>query len=118
MSNFESQVIPALGKGRRKSLSLDQSSLVSFSPMFADRPLPLVCTPSMPGVNLIEWAGQNRALIESKLDQHATLLFRGFNVPDIHAFNQCVDAISGGALEYPPAGHLERVRQPGAEAGQ
>ena len=100
MSNFESLVIPALGKGRRKSLSLDQSSLVTFSPMFADRPLPLLCTPSMPGVNLIEWAGQNRALIESKLDQHATLLFRGFNVPDIHAFNQCVDAISGGALEY------------------
>ena len=37
MSKFESQAIPALGKGRRKSLSLDQSSLVTFTPLFEEQ---------------------------------------------------------------------------------
>jgi hypothetical protein len=68
--------------------------------MFEGHSLPLLCTPKVAGINLAEWAGQNRALIESKLDQHATILFRGFAVQDIGEFNQCVDAISGGALEY------------------
>ena len=100
MSNSEAQAIPVLAKGRRKSLSMDHDSLVAFSPMFEGHSLPLLCTPKVAGINLAEWAGQNRALIESKLDQHATILFRGFAVQDIGEFNQCVDAISGGALEY------------------
>ncbi|WP_236184923.1 TauD/TfdA family dioxygenase [Pseudomonas protegens] len=100
MSKFESQAIPALGKGRRKSLSLDQSSLVTFTPLFENSSIPLLCTPNVPGVGLAQWAGENRELLQEKLDRHATLLFRGFAVQDINEFNQCVDSISGGALEY------------------
>lgn len=92
--------IPKMGRGARKSLSTDPTRLVSFAPMFEGLSMPLVCRPAVSGVSLVEWATQNRALIESKLLEHAVILFRGFQVADIGEFNRCVDGISGGALEY------------------
>lgn len=91
---------PLLAKGRRKSLSLVQEEMVSFSPMFNDSAIPLLCQPTVPGVDLVTWAADNRELIEQKINQHAAILFRGFAVRNIETFNQCVDSISGGALEY------------------
>ncbi|WP_194791290.1 TauD/TfdA family dioxygenase [Pseudomonas sp. UFMG81] len=86
-------------RGARKSISSDTSSLVSFRPLF-DEGFPLLCTPNVPGVDLVAWAAQNRALIQQQMHKGAAILFRGFDVPGIDAFNQCIDAISGGALQY------------------
>ena len=80
--------IPKMGRGARKSLSTDPTRLVSFAPMFEGLSMPLVCRPAVSGVSLVEWASQNRALIESKLLEHAVILFRGFQVADIGEFNR------------------------------
>ena len=87
-------------RGARKSISTDSASLVSFRPLFAESGFLLLCTPNVPGVNLIEWSAQNRELIQQQLHKGASILFRGFDVADIDQFNRCIDAISGGALEY------------------
>ncbi|MFV3381362.1 MULTISPECIES: TauD/TfdA family dioxygenase [Pseudomonas] len=86
-------------RGARKAISSDTSSLVSFAPLF-EAGFPLLCTPNVPGVDLVAWAAQNRALIQQQLHRGAAILFRGFDVAGIDQFNQCIDAISGGALQY------------------
>lgn len=86
-------------RGARKAISSDTSSLVSFAPLF-EAGFPLLCTPNVPGVDLVAWAAQNRALIQQQLHQGAAILFRGFDVAGIDQFNQCIDAVSGGALQY------------------
>ncbi|ROL75558.1 TauD/TfdA family dioxygenase [Pseudomonas vranovensis] len=100
MSDFQSHVIPVLAKGRRKSLGASAQQLVAFSPLLEGGSMPLLCRPTVPGVGLVQWASENRELIEQQLDKHAAILFRGFDVQDIETFNRCVDVISGGALEY------------------
>lgn len=94
------QAIPALIKGARKPLSMNQGDLVSLSPLMEGSAFPLLCKANLPGVSLSQWGRDNRKLIESKLEQHSVILFRDFSVEDIDEFNRCVDSISGGALEY------------------
>jgi alpha-ketoglutarate-dependent taurine dioxygenase len=91
---------PALGAIRRKAIKLQEENLVRMKPMFEGRLLPLLCEPEAPGVSLPAWAERHRALIESKLHEHGAILFRNFPVASAAEFNQCIDAMSGGALEY------------------
>ena len=91
--------MPKMGRGARKSLSTDPTRLVSFAPMFEGLSMPLVCRPAVSGVSLVEWASQNRALIDSKLLEHAVILFRGFQVADIGEFNRCLLYTSDAADE-------------------
>ena len=99
MSQLATPSIPRLSRGARRVVT-EPASLVTFEPMFADGGLPLVCRPAMPGVGLVDWAQANRAQVDAKLLEHGAILFRGFGVASLDEFNRCVDAISGGALEY------------------
>ena len=98
VSQLATPSIPRPSRTARRG-SPGPGGMVEFEPLFADG-LPLVCRPTMPGVSLPDWALANRALVEAKLLQHAAILFRGFGVGSLEEFNRCVDAISGGALEY------------------
>jgi alpha-ketoglutarate-dependent taurine dioxygenase len=91
---------PTLGAIRRKTIRLQEDQLVTMRPMREDRPLPLLCEPAAEGVSLQAWAGRNRALVDSKLHEHGAILFRGFPVATAAEFDQCISAMSGGALEY------------------
>ena len=85
---------------RRKAIRLDGASLVRMTPMLPGRRLPLLCEPETAGVNLADWAGRNRALVSGKLQEHGAILFRNFPVGTAAEFDQCISAMSGGALEY------------------
>lgn len=92
--------IAKLGGMRRKPIRVDEDSLVRFTPLNPGSVYTAVCEPASPGINLVAWAQANRELIERKLLEHGALLFRDFQVDTAQAFDDCISALSGGALEY------------------
>jgi amino acid adenylation domain-containing protein/non-ribosomal peptide synthase protein (TIGR01720 family) len=66
------------------------------TPLVPGQPFPLLVEPIDPGLDLIEWVKANRPLIEQKLSRHAGLLFRGFQLNDIHAFEAFAEAVQPG----------------------
>ncbi|HLD64831.1 MAG TPA: TauD/TfdA family dioxygenase [Pseudomonas sp.] len=88
-----------LGGMRRKAIRLEDS-LVRFTPLLPGQSFPLLCEPTTVGVSLQAWAERQRELLESKLLEHGAILFRGFAVASANEFDQCISALSGGALEY------------------
>ncbi|WP_435635617.1 amino acid adenylation domain-containing protein [Pseudomonas solani] len=57
---------------------------------------PLMMEPSDPGIDLVDWAKANRPLLEAKLARHASILFRGFALRDIHDFEAFAEAVQPG----------------------
>jgi len=61
---------------------------------------PLVVRPSVPGLDLVAWAAENREFVEHHLLQGGAVLFRGFGMSDVDEFQRFVQAVSGELLEY------------------
>jgi alpha-ketoglutarate-dependent taurine dioxygenase len=89
-----------LGAVQRQSVRISPADLVKAEPLWRDQTLPLVVQPTVKGVNLAAWATHQRDFIEASVLQHGAVLFRNFNVKDVAEFEQCIQAISGAALEY------------------
>jgi alpha-ketoglutarate-dependent taurine dioxygenase len=62
--------------------------------------LPLFITPGEDNGNLVEWLKANRNGFDSDLARHGGLLFRGFNVPDVAAFNEFMKCFDTEPLPY------------------
>ena len=110
--------IRARGPGavRRRPVGSASAELVSTGPLLASErsqpgpgeapdstpgAIPFVIRPRLDGLDLAEWAGANRERVEALLLEHRALLFRGFEVPDVAAFDAVVAATSTGEkLEY------------------
>ena len=88
-----------LGVPIRRAVSVSPEDLVRMEPM-NEGGLPLELRPAVPGVSLADWATANRELLSRKLAEHGGLLFRGFEIPRVEAFEHVVRAISGDLLEY------------------
>jgi alpha-ketoglutarate-dependent taurine dioxygenase len=91
--------LPTMGRARRSNTA-GQEERVVFAPLFEGHRLPLLCRPRFAGTDLVEWLGQHRELVEARLLEHGAILLRGFEVDGIDGFDRCVQAVSGGALEY------------------
>jgi len=87
-----------LGAIRRKPVSVSQDSLIRTRRLESDRPLPLLVEPGMEGVNLISWTQSNRPWIEGHLRETGGILFRGWNVTSIDAFEEFTRAAAGAEL--------------------
>ncbi|HYR11193.1 MAG TPA: TauD/TfdA family dioxygenase [Longimicrobium sp.] len=61
---------------------------------------PVVVSPTLPGVVLTDWAGENRAWIEATLHQGGAILFRGFGMDDVDEFGRFMLEASGELLPY------------------
>jgi alpha-ketoglutarate-dependent taurine dioxygenase len=85
---------------RRKAIGLSPEALVADELLATGQSLPLVMRPAVGGVNLVEWAGNNRAQVEEKLLAHGALLFRGFNVDSVERFGEVARALSSELLDY------------------
>jgi alpha-ketoglutarate-dependent taurine dioxygenase len=95
------QTSPKLPGGfKRRSVSVSSTSLVQIEPIFPDGSLPLLVVPRQPDLDLVAWAGDNRAFLEERLLRHGGILFRNFNVQGSAELEQLIRAISGEALEY------------------
>jgi alpha-ketoglutarate-dependent taurine dioxygenase len=87
------QLSKGLGSARRKAVG-EVESLVQTGPIEGiDGVLPLMVTPAMTNVDLGEWAVANRDQIESNLDVHGAVVFRGFGLDDAQAFEAVAGAI-------------------------
>ena len=86
----ESEVVPqqSARRARRKAVNLRQLSQVKSRLLDEAQTLPLVIEPEREDVDLAEWATTNSELINANLLTHGALLFRGFDVPGVPAFEQ------------------------------
>ncbi|MHC5721474.1 MAG: TauD/TfdA family dioxygenase, partial [Nostoc sp.] len=60
----------------------------------------LVIKPSMKGVDLQNWAKNNREFLKAELLKYGAILFRDFKVKSIEEFEQIIAAICKEAMEY------------------
>ncbi|NQZ24680.1 MAG: amino acid adenylation domain-containing protein, partial [Colwellia sp.] len=70
--------------------------MVNFSTLRENEIFPLLAQPVDPSLNVIEWAKKNRILIDEKLNKHACILFRGFELKNVQEFEQFAEAIQPG----------------------
>ncbi len=93
---------PPSGPGaiKRKSIALSQEQLVKESFLLTDGTLPLVMEPAVDGLSLLDWTTSNRQQIEEKLSRHGAILFRGFKVNSVDAFEQFMKSLAGELLDY------------------
>ncbi|WAJ35471.1 TauD/TfdA family dioxygenase [Pseudomonas sp. GOM7] len=71
----------------------DRVRLSQLSPQAS---LPLVIEPAQPGLDVLSWAAEQRAALDALLCQHGALLFRGFGLDNVAAFEAFAEALSPG----------------------
>lgn len=79
---------------------LAAEDLVHIRPLVEGRLLPLLVEPARGRVDLIAWARQSRAFLDSHLLRHGGILLRGFEIGSPERFEELITAVSGEALEY------------------
>src|SRR6267142_2607139 len=77
-----------------------RADLVEANYFQPDCRLPLVITPAMSEVDLLSWAGSNRAFIEAHLLREGAILFRNFHLQTTEEFEQLIETVSGKLLDY------------------
>ena len=87
---LKKQTGKTLGGIKRKSLKLAPGDLVELDRLPGGRGLPLVIRPTVEGVDLLAWAADNDAKVEDLLWKHSALLFRGFGITTVEAFEDFV----------------------------
>lgn len=90
-----SNTIPkkSLGAIRRKAVDLSNFIPIRESQLRDDQPLPLIVEPAADQVDLADWARNNRAYIEQKLNTHGGILFRGFDLDNAQDFERVAGSI-------------------------
>ena len=76
-----------------KAISLSEQAVVQTSELVSGARLPLVIQPAMNNLDLEEWAKGNLGFIETKLQKHGAILFRGFDVNSPSVFEGFAHAI-------------------------
>jgi alpha-ketoglutarate-dependent taurine dioxygenase len=75
--------------------------MVQVKPLLDGQPIPMIVTPTVPGVDLIAWAATHVAFIDRLLFSYNALLFRGFHRQEANQFERFVAQTSQSAsLEY------------------
>jgi alpha-ketoglutarate-dependent taurine dioxygenase len=85
---------------KRKSITVSSENLVTTSFLEPEQQLPLVIQPAVDGINLVNWASNNRGWIEKQLIQYRGLLFRNFPVNTHSEFADFMQAVAGELIEY------------------
>lgn len=81
-----------------KRRSISSAQLIETSFISPQQAIPLVVQPTIDGLDLTQWAKNNRDLVETLLLQHRALLFRGFKIKKLEDFKQFVRVTSDGEL--------------------
>jgi len=97
---------------RRRSVDLSESELVRAVPASPDA-LPLVMQPTAPDVDLAEWGRAHLDLLGAHLLQHGGILFRGFDLPSVAAFERVAASfyseLYGGYGDLPRVGTSDKI---------
>jgi alpha-ketoglutarate-dependent taurine dioxygenase len=101
--SFKARGVPQMSEGiarRRKGIRLSDRDLVRFEYFDGAENFPLLVVPGISDLNLAEWAGGHKALIEQQLLRHGAILFRGFHNQTVEHFSQFVRALTSELLDY------------------
>jgi alpha-ketoglutarate-dependent taurine dioxygenase len=85
--------------GRRQAVAIGREELVTAGTIGASA-LPLVIRPVIDSFDLSAWAAVRLPYLESLLLKYGAILFRGFGISGIEAFQHFVDVVSGAPLAY------------------
>ncbi len=93
--------IRRLSRAEREAAAVGGETLVKSAPLSPDNPLPLLVTPTVEGLRLLDWGRENRAFIEDALRRHGGVLLRGFAV-ELAELEPFLRSVVGGEelLEY------------------
>lgn len=96
---FRPPTLPGPGSVRRRSIVADGAEAVTCEPL--DGGAPAVVCPRTADLTAAAWAAAAQELVADWFARHRALLFRGFAISEIGAFQDLVEATSvGEPLEY------------------
>ncbi len=85
--------LPAdLATARRRKVQVPDQ-LISFEAPTDWPALPLLARPATSNVDLVSWLGASRALVEERLARAGAILFRGFGIEGVDAFEGAARAV-------------------------
>jgi alpha-ketoglutarate-dependent taurine dioxygenase len=87
-------------RGGARAAPVSPGDLVSRRFLAAETPFPLVIEPRVADVDLAGWTARFRPQVEAELLRHGAILFRGFGVASVEAFEAVARAISPELLDY------------------
>jgi alpha-ketoglutarate-dependent taurine dioxygenase len=99
---------------KREEINLENLSLTENSYLAAGSNLPLVIQPAISGVNLADWAANNREYIRTELNRHGAILFRNFTIDSAHKFENVARSVAMDGELFDEYGDLPRD-DPGAK---
>jgi alpha-ketoglutarate-dependent taurine dioxygenase len=92
--------IESLGSVKRKAVNISPEDLIKTEFLQPGNNFPLTIKPNVKGVDLQNWAKNNREFLKAELLKYGAILFRDFKVKSIEEFEQIIAAICGEAMEY------------------
>jgi alpha-ketoglutarate-dependent taurine dioxygenase len=92
--------IPRRSAAGRRQVRFSRSDLVKTGLVQPGQTLPLLVEPAAGGLDLVRWAADHRDFIADSLAQHGGVLFRGFDVDGVDAFERFIQGACGAPLEY------------------
>src|SRR5438105_14604886 len=93
---------------RREEINLANLQLTQTSYLEPGLSFPLVVQPTMEGVNLASWAGNNKEFLKTELAKHGAILFRNFPVDSAAKFERFAASISQSGELFDEYGDLPR----------
>lgn len=94
MSKFQ-----GLRNARRKAVDLQSLEPVRYGALQAEESLPLLIEPQQGEVSLSDWARAHQAEVDTKLNEHGALLFRGFGINSVLRFHDLARALCPDLLD-------------------
>lgn len=80
--------------------AINVNDIVTMGLMNPEVNYPSVVQPMMDDVNVFTWVKNNASLVERHLSTHGALLFRGFNIYSVQAFEYFVQSLQYDILTY------------------
>jgi len=93
MKEREESQIKKLKSAKRKTVNLSQVNPVKSGSLQPGETLPLVLQPNINDLDLADWAKSSREFIETQLQKHGVILFRGFDIKAVSEFERFALAI-------------------------
>ncbi|MGZ4030559.1 MAG: TauD/TfdA family dioxygenase [Tumebacillaceae bacterium] len=83
-----------------KAIDVSNRPMVKTEELFSTSRLPLLVTPELPDIDLVEWLKSNLAFVEEKLLDYGGVLFRGFAIRSQEDFQRFVEAGCKAPMNY------------------
>jgi alpha-ketoglutarate-dependent taurine dioxygenase len=105
-----------LHKKLKNCIEISETGLVKQTFLSEDKKIPLVFRPTIPGVDLLQWADANRELIERSVLSYGGVLFRGFDVPSPEHFHRFARIVGESPVTY--AANIYPLRDEDKDSGR